>query len=93
LKPIVSQPFSNIIRSIENNQQITTEEKEYLLLYNDKIITPENHFSLHEVLDVSFRQFSSFEGLLYLHTNQGVFSYRVPSAPDDFINEFRGLKL
>jgi hypothetical protein len=44
------------------------------------------------VIDVSYKPFSSAAGILYLHTNQGVFPFHIHSSPQTFIDTFRSLK-
>ncbi|WP_342526183.1 hypothetical protein MKY84_11680 [Chryseomicrobium sp. FSL W7-1435] len=42
-------------------------------------------YTWHQVYDISYKPFSSGEGLLYLHTYQGMFSYRVKEDPSPFL--------
>jgi len=56
------------------------------------IRTAEKSFELQHVHDVSYKPFSFGAGMLYLHTNQGVFSFKVQDNPDVFIEGFRSLK-
>ncbi|WP_077617174.1 hypothetical protein [Bacillus sinesaloumensis] len=84
---IASQPYIVIQRKIEWNEQKYIETHHQLRLFEDRILSSVNEFHLDSVLDVSFR--SSF---LYLHTNQGVFSYNIKEEPLDFINAFKELK-
>lgn len=92
MKKYYSQPYVKINRSITSNRQTTVEEQDFLHLYEEKIITGEHVFTMKEVLDVSFRIFSSSNGILYLHTIQGVFPYRVMENPQQFIAFFREIK-
>ncbi|WP_181350793.1 hypothetical protein [Thalassobacillus sp. CUG 92003] len=89
---IYSQPFTTTSRVIQNNVQHYTEIEKYLNLYEDKITAPYNQFHLQDVFDVSYRPLSASYGFLYLHTNQGVFSYTVKTSPESFINEYKRLK-
>lgn len=82
-----------VSRTIDWNVQTTKEHYKEITLYEDEIVTGEHRFLLKEVLDISYRPFSADnKGLLYLHTNQGMFSYQVYSAPDLFITSYRKLK-
>lgn len=56
------------------------------------VTTAKAEFKIHEVLDVSYKPFSSEAGILYLHTNQGVFPFNIHSNPQAFIETFRSFK-
>lgn len=89
---ITSQPYIQVLRTIEWNKQYTIEQQQQLDLYEDKIITGDHQFALQDVLDISYRTLSVDSGLLYLHTNQGVFTYNVHSNPNHFIETYKKLK-
>ncbi|MCT8139442.1 hypothetical protein H1D32_18070 [Anaerobacillus sp. CMMVII] len=72
---ICKQPFIKVLREIVGIEQKYIETKYNLYLYETKIVTPTQTFSLNEVLDVSYRDSTSKFGTLYLHTNQGVFPF------------------
>ncbi len=86
---LYSQPYLNIERRIEACRQFQVESVEYIHLYEDKITTPSHSFSLEKVLDVSYKPFSAKFGLLYLHTNQGVFSFLTETFPNVFIELYQ----
>ncbi|WP_239422115.1 hypothetical protein [Bacillus sp. CGMCC 1.16541] len=88
---LASQPYIIITRSIEVTQQCYTETEQHLHLYQDKVVGHEKTFHIHHVFDMSFKPLSNQSGFLYLHTNQGVFSYQVKSNPQTFIETFRKL--
>lgn len=92
MKIIVSQPYIKIIRTICDKKQYSIETEEFLHLYPDKIYTPTNVFQLQHVFDMSFRKINQLQGFLYLHTNQGVFSYNVTQDPFRFIDEYKRLR-
>ncbi|WP_026690785.1 hypothetical protein [Alteribacter aurantiacus] len=77
-----------ITNSIE---QKTIEEKRMITMDKEKITTRHREFLFKNVFDVSFRSLQGEEGLLYLHTNQGVYSYMVKSDPSEFIAAFKEL--
>ena len=66
--------------------------------HHELTVTPEtvkttrNEFQLNQVLDVSYKPFSSEAGILYLHTNQGVFPFNIHTDPHTFIETFRSFK-
>ncbi|CAM3144981.1 hypothetical protein FITA111629_06285 [Filibacter tadaridae] len=61
-------------------------------LYANAISTTSHTFKLENVLDMSYRPFSDGTGLFYLHTNQGVFTYKVDTNPNDFILAYKKLR-
>jgi len=67
-------------------QKIATKHE--LVVTKDEVITATTAFGLHQVLDVSYKPFSSEAGILYLHTNQGVFPFHIHSNPSTFIETF-----
>ena len=71
-------------------QKIATKHE--LVVTKDEVITASTAFGLHQVLDVSYKPFSSEAGILYLHTNQGVFPFHIHSNPSTFIETFRSFK-
>ncbi|WP_313893704.1 hypothetical protein [Psychrobacillus sp.] len=71
-------------------QQIRVEQQLHLTL--DGIATANHQFKLHHVLDVSHKPFSFGGGMLYLHTNQGVFTYKIEEDPSYFIHTYNSFK-
>jgi hypothetical protein len=89
---IYCQPYIRITRSVEVIEQKVTEKEYNLYLYEDKIISDSHHFPLETVHHTSYKPFSANGGLLYLHTNQGVFTYQVKENPKSFMLAFNTLK-
>lgn len=89
---IFSQPYVKVIRKIDKNQQLYIQTIEYIHLFENRIETEIQTFSLNNVFDMSFKSFSSNNGFLYLHTHQGVFTYSVESNPSELITLFKNLK-
>ncbi|MEH7381609.1 hypothetical protein V7138_14200 [Bacillus sp. JJ1533] len=87
MKFIASHPYIVVQRKIEWNEQKYIETHHQLRLFEDRILSSVNEFQLDHVYDVSYR--TSF---LYLHTNQGVFSYNIKEDPIEFITAFKNLK-
>ncbi|MDL4842188.1 hypothetical protein [Aquibacillus rhizosphaerae] len=86
-----SHPYVKVNREIVNNYQNFVETVHYINLYTDKIIIPTHEFNLFEVLDISYKPLAQ-NYLLYLHTNQGVFTFNTATAPDILITEFKRQK-
>ena len=57
-----------------------------------EIVSAERQFKFQNVYDISHKPFSFGGGMLYLHTNQGVFSYNIKDNPAYFIEAFKTLK-
>ncbi|MET1013330.1 MAG: hypothetical protein ABWX61_02310 [Paenisporosarcina sp.] len=71
-------------------QKISTQHE--LVVTRTEVLTATTVFELNHVLDVSYKPFSSEAGILYLHTNQGVFPFHIHSNPTSFIETFRSFK-
>ncbi|MEK4520852.1 MULTISPECIES: hypothetical protein [unclassified Psychrobacillus] len=56
------------------------------------IVSAQHQFKFQNVHDISYKPFSYGAGILYLHTNQGVFSYNIKENPAYFIEAFKTLK-
>ena len=85
--------YTVIERVIESFQQKYNRSSHQILLYSDRLVTANYTFQLKSVLDVSYRAFSGENGLFYLHTNQGVFTFEIQSDPSDFIKSYKNLRL
>lgn len=92
MKIICSQVYIRVKREITSNQQHYIKTEEYLHLFEDRIHANNKHYLLKDIFDISFKSFSSNHGFLYLHTNQGVFSFLVQENPQPFIKWFKVLK-
>lgn len=84
---IIKQSYRKVVREINSIEQKRTTETRYLTLYDDKITTKFREFPIQDVLDISFKKIQNNEGMLFLHTNHGVYSYHVPTNPVEFIEE------
>ncbi|WP_163102003.1 hypothetical protein [Peribacillus alkalitolerans] len=89
---ITYMPFVTVHRVIKNGQLMIWEEGHIIKLTAQYVETPSHQFSFENVHDVSFKEFSTKEGILYLHTSQGVFPFQVKERPHSFINRFKTLK-
>lgn len=88
-KSIYTISYTTTERMIVKFEQKTERMTHYLNLTTEKITTTTHTFHLNDVLDVSYKPFSGIKGLLYLHTNQGVFMYEIESDPSDFIKLYK----
>ncbi|MCP3740896.1 hypothetical protein [Rossellomorea sp. BNER] len=92
MKLISYHSYHKTIRKFLDNQLVYQKFEYKLELYKSGIITYSDSFPLHTVLDISFKSFTNGEGLVYLHTNRGLYSYYVKAEPKEFIREFKKLK-
>ncbi|MFF2754949.1 hypothetical protein ACFVR1_14515 [Psychrobacillus sp. NPDC058041] len=85
--------YVEIKREIDFYYQMQHIEMRFELHLNIEGIASERHqFKLEHVHDVSHKPFSFGGGILYLHTNQGVFPYNIQEDPSYFIHVFKSLK-
>lgn len=85
--------YIEIERQIDFYFQMKQVEKRFeLQLTMDGIMSDSHKFKLQHVYDVSHKPFSFGGGLLYLHTNQGVFPFQIQENPSNFIQGFKLLK-
>lgn len=89
---IMAISYFYIEQVIEFNGKVEKKTEHQIILYKDTVITASHQFKLENVLDISYKLFSNNDSLLYLHTNQGVFTYKVSTDPKDFKNEFKKIK-
>lgn len=88
----MTQQYFTVTRKIVNGTQVVLHEEQLLKMYEDKITSSASTFSFSDVHDVSFRKLTKELGILYLHTNQGLFPYKVREEPLCFIETFYKLK-
>ncbi|MGI8384976.1 hypothetical protein [Robertmurraya sp. P23] len=89
---IMTQQYFTVTRKIVDGTQVVLHEEQLLKMYEDKITTIASTFSFSDVHDISFRKLTKELGILYLHTNQGLFPYKVREEPRCFIETFYKLK-
>lgn len=88
---IAIQPYYKVEREVTGVDQKTVVHDRIIYLYENKIVTGFREFPIDNVFDISYRQMGGEEGLLYLHTKQGVYSYTVKTDPRKFIDAFKKL--
>jgi hypothetical protein len=72
--------------------QVIIHEEQQLKMYKDKIMTSVTTFDFCDILDMSYRKLTNELGILYLHTNRGLFPFKVKEEPRCFIDEFHKMK-
>lgn len=83
--------YSRTEKYIENFEQKNRRHIYTLSLFYYKIETETHTFQLKHIWDISYKPFSGNNGLLYLHTDQGVFTFQIETNPNEFINAVRKL--
>ncbi|MEK3990802.1 MULTISPECIES: hypothetical protein [Robertmurraya] len=89
---IMTQRYFTVTRKIVDGTQVVLHQEQLIKMFKDKITTSASTFSLSNVHDISFRKLTEELGILYLHTNQGLFPYKVREEPHGFIAMFYKLK-
>ena len=90
-KVLAVQKYMVVKRELDfmNFKQKIIKEERNMYLYHDKITTKYHEFPLKAVFDISYKPLGKDGGILYLHTNKGVFSYHVDSDALTFIKIFK----
>src|SRR5699024_3230757 len=88
---IAKQSYNKIIQEISRIEIKKYTETMYLYLYQDKLTTMYREFLISEIMYLSFKQMQGKGGILFLHTNHGVYSYHVINSPAAFIETCKHL--
>ncbi|MGZ9584368.1 hypothetical protein [Paenibacillus marinisediminis] len=91
MKWIAEQPYYKVERVMSSVEQKTVVYERTMYLYQDKLVTQHREFDIQNIFDISYRKLGADEGILYLHTKQGVFTYSLKADPSLFIKEYKGL--
>lgn len=89
-EPLDVQDYMRVEIEVNGLEKKKYKQVETMYLYMDRIETANHTFSIENVLDLSFRRIGGEGGLLYLHTNKGLYTYTVESSPESFIRAFKG---
>lgn len=82
---IKSQPYIKVIRQVDRIEKREIREQRYLYLYEDRLESKFHSFTLSEIMDLSFKKLQGDGGILFIHTDHGVYSYTVNSSPECFM--------
>lgn len=88
---LASHPYFKVQREVRKLEQENVEYKREIILHDDKVETKYRAFPIETVMDMSYREMPDGEGLLYLHTTRGVYSYMVKEEPAAFLAAYRAL--
>lgn len=86
---VIKQAYMKVIREVSSIGKSERKEERWIYLYEDNIRTKYHTFPLENMLGITFKPMTGEGGILYLHTNHGVYSYQVLSSPQAFIKEVR----
>lgn len=86
---LAEQSYVKVIRTVDSLTQTNTEEQRMMYLYEDRLVTKHREFPIETIHDLSYRLLGTKGGLLYVHTNKGVYSFIVKSSPEQFIEVFK----
>ncbi|MCF3943581.1 hypothetical protein [Oceanobacillus alkalisoli] len=89
---LAEQSYVKVVRTVDSISQTNTEEQRMMYLYEDRLVTRHREFLIDTIHDLSYRMLGTQGGLLYVHTNKGVFSYMIKSSPEQFIEVFKTYK-
>lgn len=91
-KIVTAISYYHIEQDIVSNRKSRHKTIHQLTLFETEITSQDLHLKLESIYDISYRSFSNDDGLLYLHTNQGVVPFKIETDPDDFIKHFHKMK-
>lgn len=89
-EPLTFQYYTRVEVEVNGLEKKKYKQVQTMYLYTDRIETANDTFPIENVLDVSFRKIGGEGGLLYLHTNKGLYTYTVEASPEWFIRTFKG---
>lgn len=89
---ILSLSYISVQRVVDRVEQTTQKTYHSICLFQDRITTSSRTFLLKHVFDLSYRPFSGHTGLFYLHTNEGVFTFKIEEEPEYFISLFKQIQ-
>jgi len=84
--------YTVVERYIEKFEQKTRTSIHEIILDSYKITSAKYSFQLDRINDISYKPFSGNNGLLYLHTDEGVFTFLISVNPNEFINMYKMLR-
>ncbi|WP_409253992.1 hypothetical protein V1502_08865 [Bacillus sp. SCS-153A] len=92
MQKITSHSYYVVTRKIEHQVQSVEETEHEIRLNTDSIDCSSKSFLMKDVFDVSYKSLNTKQGFLYLHTNQGVYSFLVKQDPHAFIQAYKELQ-
>lgn len=91
MKALAKHSYIKVIREITKLEKIETKENRELVLYKTKLTTRHREFLIEELIKVAYRKIGEDGGLIFIHTESGVFSYTVEEIDESFIHSVNNL--
>lgn len=88
---IAKHPYIKVIREITKLEKIETKEDRELKLYKTKLTTRHREFPLEDLIKIASRKIGKSGGLIFIHTESGVFTYTVEIIDTNFIHTVNNL--
>lgn len=89
MKWVAQLPYYKIQREIKDGEQRSITCNRLMYLYKDRVVTRHREFPIKDILDMSYRSMGGLEGMFYLYTSKGVYTYLVECDPESFIHTFK----
>ncbi|QKS70690.1 hypothetical protein FLK61_28540 [Paenalkalicoccus suaedae] len=92
MEPIATLPYFKVQREMSSIEMKNVEYERKLYLFEDRLLTKHREFPTEQIFDMSHREMSGEDSILYLHTSRGVYSYTIKDDPTTFIQAFKRLE-
>lgn len=81
--------YTMVSRTVDKLSKSDAVTQHQLTLTLVAIQSAERQFPFSKILDVSYKPFSNGNGFLYIHTDEGVFSFHTDEQPTSFIEAYK----
>ncbi len=88
---IVKHPYIKVIREVTKLEKKEIKENRELKLYENKLTTRHREFSIDDLIKVATRKIGETGGLIFIHTESGIFTYTVEKIDEKFIHTVNNL--
>ncbi|GBF77851.1 hypothetical protein PA598K_06427 [Paenibacillus sp. 598K] len=88
---IASLPYYKVEREVDKLSICTKVHELEMHLYMTCVRTAHKEIPIDHLFDISYRRMRGEEGLLYLHTNQGIVTLTLKVDPSGFIEAYQGI--
>ncbi|MFS0724756.1 hypothetical protein [Paenibacillus sp. 1P07SE] len=92
MEPVIATlPYYKVEREVDKLSIDTVVYEHEMQLCASSLRTAHKEIPIAHLYDISYRRMCGQDGMLYLHTNQGIVSFTVQVDPCDFIEAFQKL--
>lgn len=88
---IARHPYIKVIREITKLEKLETKEERELTLYETKLTTKHREFLIEDLIKIATRKIGKNGGMIFIHTERGVFTYTVETIDKNFIHTVNNL--